>query len=138
MDEKDRNFLADHLAQLDPHAALLHANLVDSTLALVNAFHPDDLRQALTETSLAYRRRAEQEETKDAVTPRLPAFPRSVGGLKVWCVYCDRWHFHGTGYGHRNAHCPRPGDVGSENVRPSPYRNTGYTLFDPATVTEGW
>lgn len=54
-------------------------------------------------------------------TPELLALPRCKGSdlLKVWCVYCDKWHVHGMGYGHRVAHCESDA---------SPYRETGYIL----------
>lgn len=26
-------------------------------------------------------------------------------GLRAWCPFCARWHFHGQGDGHRVAHC---------------------------------
>jgi hypothetical protein len=59
-----------------------------------------------------------------APKPQLPAYPRDDGltGLRVWCTWCDRWHYHGPGYGHRAAHCYRRG---------SPYRDTGYVLTRP-------
>jgi hypothetical protein len=45
--------------------------------------------------------------------PVLPAIPRADGyGLQVHCRYCEAWHYHGFGGGHRSAHChivpPRP------------------------------
>jgi hypothetical protein len=56
--------------------------------------------------------------------PSLPAIRRVDGtpGLRVWCCYCRKHHLHGTGYGHRVAHC-------SEIT--SPYRKTGYVLIPP-------
>jgi hypothetical protein len=60
-----------------------------------------------------------------AKLPRLPAYPRTDGaGLRVWCCWCDRWHYHSSGYGHRAAHCHN-----SE----SPYAD-GYVLTSPATI----
>jgi hypothetical protein len=40
-----------------------------------------------------------------AAPPALPALPRLDGlpGLRVWCMYCQTWHLHGAGYGHRTA-----------------------------------
>ena len=68
-----------------------------------------------------------------AKNPRLPAY--LVGKqLRVWCGWCDAWHYHGAGepsgqdsypaYGHRVAHCHTD----------SPYTDTGYTLTDPTTI----
>ncbi len=56
--------------------------------------------------------------------PELPAYPRDDGvpGFKVWCEFCDRWHYHGLSYGHRAAHC---------HNRASPYADTGYVLVRP-------
>jgi len=53
--------------------------------------------------------------------PVLAAFVRdpAEGFLSVWCKYCQRWHLHGRGEGHRWAHCIKPG---------SPYQKTGYFL----------
>lgn len=48
--------------------------------------------------------------------PVLDAYPDG-DRLKVWCVHCDRWHFHGATGGHRVAHCSS-----------GPYRETGYVL----------
>jgi len=68
--------------------------------------------------------------------PRVPAYLVGSPGrkqLRVWCGWCDAWHIHGAGeegaseyplYGHRVAHCHTD----------SPYKNTGYTLTDPATI----
>lgn len=39
--------------------------------------------------------------------------------LKVWCEYCETYHFHGVTEGHRIAHCKK-GD--------SPYHRTGYEI----------
>lgn len=36
---------------------------------------------------------------------------------KFWCRYCNKWHQHGQGDGHRSAHC-----------WDSPYSKTGYIL----------
>ena len=37
----------------------------------------------------------------------------------IWCGYCEIWHYHGAGEGHREAHCV---DMSS------PYWKTGYNL----------
>ena len=42
------------------------------------------------------------------------------GQLIFFCAYCQMWHYHGSGLGHRVAHC----DCGSG----SPYLETGYVL----------
>jgi hypothetical protein len=74
--------------------------------------------------------------------PELPAYPRSDDGcLKVWCKYCEVWHLHGRGYGHRGAHCGamqrftkdgRRSERGSVFRSPdSPYMATGYVLVAP-------
>jgi len=34
----------------------------------------------------------------------LPAI-RLENGFFAWCIYCDKWHIHGAGDGHRVAHC---------------------------------
>lgn len=52
-------------------------------------------------------------------TPVLIAYPRRAGpGLKVWCPFCVCWHHHGTGEGHRTAHCKDD----------TPFSKTGYVL----------
>ena len=41
----------------------------------------------------------------------LPAyFERAQGKrfLRIWCLYCRKWHFHGVGDGDRVAHCIHP------------------------------
>jgi hypothetical protein len=58
---------------------------------------------------------------------RVPAYPDDRGGLRMWCAWCDRWHYHGPGYSHRAAHCHKGN---------SPYRSTGYVLTHPAVVEE--
>lgn len=51
--------------------------------------------------------------------PVLAAFERNGEGmLTAWCPYCEKWHYHGEGEGHRIAHC----DDGS------PFQTTGYIL----------
>lgn len=52
-------------------------------------------------------------------TPVLLAYPGSSGGWRVWCDWCERWHTHGAGEGHRVAHCA---------CRKSPYADSGYRL----------
>ncbi|EEL38300.1 hypothetical protein bcere0020_43510 [Bacillus cereus Rock3-29] len=41
------------------------------------------------------------------------------GNLSTWCQYCRKFHHHGTGEGHRDAHCIE---------EDSPYIRTGYIL----------
>ena len=36
----------------------------------------------------------------------------------AWCIYCDKWHIHGAGDGHRVAHC----------YDDTPYKDKGYIL----------
>lgn len=63
--------------------------------------------------------------TPTKIIPELPAYLFTVDGqpgLRVFCRWCDRWHYHGAVYGHRTAHC--------HNLA-SPYRETGYVLTDP-------
>jgi hypothetical protein len=38
---------------------------------------------------------------------------------KVWCKYCEDFHFHGASDGHRAAHC---------SMHSSPYKETGYII----------
>ena len=52
--------------------------------------------------------------------PVLLAVEAACGQLKVWCPFCDKWHYHGYPEGHRVAHC---GDV------ESPYCKTGYYIY---------
>jgi hypothetical protein len=72
------------------------------------------------------RKKPEGQYPKGVVVhPRLPAYPRKDGyGLRVWCCWCDAWHYHGEGFGHRADHC----------ITNSPYVETGYVLTDPATI----
>jgi len=53
--------------------------------------------------------------------PEIEAIPRKdfPGGWKIFCIYCNRWHLHGRGFGHRVAHC----------CSESPYSKTGYVLI---------
>ena len=53
--------------------------------------------------------------------PKLQALPRDdfLDGWKIFCGYCNDFHLHGRGLGHRVAHC---------NNRQSPYNKTGYVL----------
>jgi hypothetical protein len=51
--------------------------------------------------------------------PTLPAYATTEGHLRVYCVHCRKWHYHGEGAGHRMAHC-----MDDE----SPYHRTGYYL----------
>lgn len=53
----------------------------------------------------------------------MPAYPRpDCNGLRVWCPWCCRWHYHGVGYGPRRPHCAD---------RHSPFREHGYVLVAP-------
>jgi hypothetical protein len=57
------------------------------------------------------------DETMSDEIPVLPAYVHE-GGLKVWCEFCQRWHFHSAGNGHVVAHC----------AQETPYSKTGYIL----------
>ena len=50
--------------------------------------------------------------------PTLDAYSTKTD-YKVWCRYCQKWHIHGQGDGHRMAHC---------YLRTSPYMETGYFI----------
>jgi hypothetical protein len=54
--------------------------------------------------------------------PVLPAYkhPNGIHAL-VWCRFCQRYHWHGYGAGHRVAHC---------GSRGGPYMTSGYVLFN--------
>ncbi|SEF46611.1 hypothetical protein SAMN04487919_101274 [Bacillus sp. ok061] len=53
-------------------------------------------------------------------TPIVLAIERDEkGNLSTWCQYCRKFHHHGTGEGHRDAHCFE---------EDSPYIRTGYVL----------
>lgn len=44
----------------------------------------------------------------DLDAPVLPAYEEVIKGTTrwlVWCKHCQTWHRHGTGEGHREAHC---------------------------------
>lgn len=43
----------------------------------------------------------------------------AAGNLSTWCQYCSKFHHHGKGEGHRDAHCFE---------EDSPYIRTGYVL----------
>lgn len=51
--------------------------------------------------------------------PTLDAYAVSKTSWCVWCHWCENWHTHGSGEGHRVAHCA---------CRLSPYQDTGYNL----------
>ena len=38
---------------------------------------------------------------------------------RVYCQHCEKWHHHGSGIGHREAHCTNSD---------SPYHKTGYNI----------
>ena len=55
----------------------------------------------------------------EAPTVAAYAIPHETGvAWGVWCKYCEKWHEHGIGEGHREANCN--GDT--------PYVRTGYNL----------
>lgn len=44
----------------------------------------------------------------DLDAPTVPAYavPHETGvAWGVWCRYCECWHAHGIGEGHRESHC---------------------------------
>jgi hypothetical protein len=44
----------------------------------------------------------------DLEAPVLSAYEAVVDGVTywlVWCKFCQKWHRHGAGAGHREAHC---------------------------------
>ena len=57
----------------------------------------------------------------DVSAPVSGALPVTVDGRvlwRVWCKHCERYHYHGPGEGHREAHCQTL----------TPYSATGYNL----------
>jgi hypothetical protein len=56
--------------------------------------------------------------------PILTAEPVLIDGYinryRVWCQYCNDWHYHGPTEGHRECHC--------SNSTDSPYHATGYVI----------
>ncbi len=42
-----------------------------------------------------------------------------VDGMMFWCPYCEKWHMHGRGDGHRTSHCIN---------KNSPYAKEGYVI----------
>lgn len=54
-------------------------------------------------------------------TPIIKCFPRPGfnGGLMFYCPFCQKWHLHGIGNGHRVAHCTN---------QESPLKENGYIL----------
>ena len=40
------------------------------------------------------------------------------GMMKFWCPFCEKWHLHGKGEGHRCSHC----------IDDSPYKDSGYKI----------
>ena len=65
----------------------------------------------------------------DLDAPTVPAYQhhgedgRTLWGM--WCDYCQRWHWHGQGEGHRIEHCHDPR---------SPYAKHGYKRHGCHTV----
>lgn len=59
----------------------------------------------------------------DVDIPRVAVIHRTdfPEGWKFYCVFCKRYHNHGSGLGYRMAHC--------HNDK-SPYEETGYILVD--------
>lgn len=58
----------------------------------------------------------------DLEAPVLPAYEVKIKGVTryvVWCKHCKKWHRHGAGEGHREAHCTDSA---------SGYWKTGYNL----------
>ncbi len=45
--------------------------------------------------------------------------------FKFWCPFCQKWHRHGYGKGHRSAHC----------FSSTPFDDTGYIVI-PYTKAE--
>jgi hypothetical protein len=49
----------------------------------------------------------------------------SGGPIRAWCPYCAKYHYHGTGDGHRVAHCME-----------GPFKDRGYYLLTPSTDSD--
>ena len=82
---------------------------------------------------LKYNRCAPKSQVVDAPVldaPHLPAYQSESGKQWfAWCVFCQRWHQHGSGPGHRVAHC---------HCEDSPYKQTGYTLYYSGLFDKAW
>lgn len=65
---------------------------------------------------------------KDQKMPVFKCFGREsdVFMFKFWCPFCQTWHLHGYGIGHRAAHC---------HDSSSPFDMTGY-IIKPYTKAE--
>jgi hypothetical protein len=58
--------------------------------------------------------------------PIIECVPRKdCNGLKFYCVFCNKWHLHGEGEGHRVAHCHKKTN---QTYQKSPFDETGYIL----------
>lgn len=55
----------------------------------------------------------------DIPYPVLLAEPHGDSQWRVWCPFCQHYHYHGKLEGHRSAHC-REG---------SPFNETGYYIM---------
>lgn len=55
---------------------------------------------------------------EEAIEVPTIALPSRNGMLSMWCVYCDTFHHHGDGVGHRVEHCSYD----------TPYKKHGYIL----------
>jgi len=66
------------------------------------------------------------------VYPIFKCLPRAImdgykDGMKFWCPYCQTWHLHGRGNGHRCAHCCDNTKLNRKR-EDSPLSNNGYIL----------
>lgn len=66
--------------------------------------------------------------------PVLPAFTtpadaRGAAQARVWCGWCEAYHWHSASPGHRAAHCTQ---------EESPYRATGYVLDVQGDTSDEW
>jgi hypothetical protein len=78
------------------------------------------MTQQLNELPIYRFHAADGERFFESDGPVLPAYKTPQRDTwKVWCDWCDRWHTHGAGEGHRCAHCA---------CARSPFKDTGYNL----------
>lgn len=61
--------------------------------------------------------------------PIIKCLPRKITGfndaMTFWCPFCETWHQHGRGNGHRVEHCCKHG---RRDLKDSPFHEAGYTI----------
>ena len=75
--------------------------------ALVESGRFESLSHVVRESLKQFFKKYDDFATNPQRAPVIKCLPRLdfLGGMRFWCPFCKKWHYHGRGNGSRVEHC---------------------------------